>query len=134
MLEGNSSKEKTKHIIFETLKINEYLLNNESRGLSTTIFSVRSQTLDIKEWQPWKYLDNLCVKCEIYAETMDHFVMCKAYGFETENSWKDIFENDVERQKEIGRFNKQRHEIRQETIDMKEAGQTSVPAPLLQLP
>ena len=76
LLEENSSKEKTKHIIFETLKMNEYLLNNESRGLSRIIFSVRSQTLDIKEWQPWKYLDNLCVKCEIYAETTDHFVMC----------------------------------------------------------
>ena len=50
---------------------------------------------------------------------MDHFVMCKAYGFETENSLKDIFENDVERQKEIGRFIKQRHEIRQETIQNK---------------
>ena len=37
-------------------------------------------------------------------------------------------------QKEIGRFIKQRHKIRQETIDEKEAGQTSVPAPLLQLP
>ena len=83
---------------------------------------------------PWKYLDNLRVKCEFYAETMDHFVVCKAYGIETEKYWKDVFENNVERQKEIGRFIKQRHKIRQETIDEKEAGQTSVPAPLLQLP
>ena len=132
LTQENSSKEKTKNITFENLNMSKYLWENENRGLSQTIFSIRSQTLDIKEWQPWKYLDNLCVKCELYAETMDHFVVCKAYGIETEKSWKDIFENNVERQKEIGRFIKQRHKRRQESIDEKEAGQTSVPAPLLQ--
>ena len=52
------------------------------------------------------------MKSEFYAETMDHFVVCKAYGIETKKSWKDVFENNVERQKENGRFIKQRHKIR----------------------
>ena len=133
LMQENSSKEKTKHIQFDHLQMSQYLWDNESRELSQTIFKIRSQTLDIKEWQPWKYHDNLCVKCETYSETMEHFVNCKAYGHETENSWKDIFEDNVSRQKEIGRFVKNRHKIRQEILDKKEVGQASVPAPFLQL-
>ena len=134
LMQENSSKEKTKHIQFEHLQMSQYLWDNESRDLSQTIFKIRSQTLDIKEWQPWKYHDNLCVNCETYSETMDHFVNCKAYGHETEISWIEIFEDNVSRQKEIGRFVKYRHEMRQEILDKKEVGQTSVPAPLLRLP
>ena len=26
-------------------------------------FSVRSKTLDIKEWNPWSYSDNICIAC-----------------------------------------------------------------------
>ena len=84
LLKENIQKEKTRHILFEELKVSEYLLENRNRSLSIIIFSVRSQTLDIKEWKPWKYVVNLCVMCNIYAETMDHFVCCTAYGEETE--------------------------------------------------
>ena len=55
----------TKDIIFDELKPSEYLLDNRNTSLSKIIFSLRSKTYDIKEWQPWKYFNNLCVACEI---------------------------------------------------------------------
>ena len=97
------------------------------------IFSIRSQTLDIKEWKPWKYEDNLCIKCSIFAETMDHFVSCVSYEKETETNWRDIFEDNIKRQKQIGRFVQKRYTLRQDIIDKQEAGQTSNQAPTLQL-
>ena len=66
--------------------MSQYLWENKNKELSLVIFSVRSKTLDIKEWQPWKYQDNLCVKCDLYAKTMEHFVSFKAYGQETQKS------------------------------------------------
>ena len=54
LTQENSSKEKTKNITFENLNMSKYLWENENRGLSQMIFSIRSQTLYIKEWQPWK--------------------------------------------------------------------------------
>jgi hypothetical protein len=51
-----------------------YLVSNKRTELSKIIFKIRSQTLDIKQWQPWKYQNDFCVKCEKYTETMDHFV------------------------------------------------------------
>ena len=83
LVEENSQKDRTKHIIFKELKMSDYLHENKNRYLSQIIFSVRSQTLNIKEWKPWNYHDNLCVKCKIYAETMDHFVVCSSYGNKT---------------------------------------------------
>ena len=60
----NLSKEKTKHIVFEKYQMRKYLFINRSTSLAKIIFSVRSGTLDIKEWTPWKYNDNICVICE----------------------------------------------------------------------
>ena len=47
------------------------------------------------------YEDNLCVKCETFSETMDHFSTCKAYDTEAENSWRDIYLDDTVRQIQI---------------------------------
>ena len=86
------------------MKICEFLVENNNTSLSKIIFFIRSQTLDIKQWQPWKNEDNLCLKCSVFAETMDHFVSCSGYGTETKNDWRDIFDNDCEKQQEIGRY------------------------------
>ena len=133
LVSENESKEKTKHIKFHKLKISDYLLDNEKNSLSKTILSIRSQTLDIKEWQPWKYEDNLCIKCEVFAETMDHLVNWYGNEEETENNWREIFEDSVTRQKQIGRYVQKIMLMRQEYLDKQEAGQTSDPAPILQL-
>ena len=91
------------------------------------------QFISIKEWKPWKYEDSLCVKCQVYAETMDHFMVCAEYGKKTELNWKDIFGNNTEKQIEIGLFVKERVIVSQEILDQIEAGQTSNLAPILQL-
>ena len=111
----------------------DYLLENENCSSSKNIFSIRSQTLDIKEWKPWNYEDNLCVKCSIFAETMDHFVTCESYEENTEKNWREIFQDNVERQKEIGRFIEKRFNRRKVILEKQEAGQTLDPAPTLQL-
>ena len=69
----------------------------------------------------------------MYAETMDHFVCCAAYGDEREQNWKDIFGSSTTRQITIGLFVENRFRVRKDIIDQKMAGQTSDPAPILQL-
>ena len=117
LTEENSSKEKTKDIVFEQLKMSDYLAVNENTSLSRIIFSIRSKTLDIKEWQPWKYTDNLCVQCEKVPETMDHFVTCVEYGIEQKTEWKDMIKSDTSRQVEIAKFVAKRFKIREEKIE-----------------
>ena len=58
-----------------------YLLEEKKNSLSKIIFSLRSQTL---EWKPLNYEDNLCIKCSVFAKTMDHFVTCESYDKKTE--------------------------------------------------
>ena len=76
-------------------------------SLSTFIFSIISKTLDLKDWQPWKYKDLLCVKCQLHPETIEHFWSCNAYGNMSEMNLRDIFGNDIEKQTKI---RIQRHE------------------------
>ena len=102
-----------------------YLVSNKRTELSKIIFKIRSQTLDIKQWQPWKYQNYLCVKCEKYTETMDHFVNCEEYGDKIDINWRDIKQNKKEIQIKIGEFIEKRHRKRQEIIEKQEDGQAS---------
>ena len=68
MITENKNKEKTCDIKFESLKMSKYLDENKRRSLSKLIFSVRSKTLDIKDWCPWKYVDVNCVACGKFPE------------------------------------------------------------------
>ena len=43
----NSTKEKNKDIIFNEIKMSEYLFYNQKTSTSQVIFSIRSKTLDI---------------------------------------------------------------------------------------
>ena len=91
LCEENSRKEKTKDITFDKLEISPYLQENERKSLSIIIFSIRSETLQIKEFHPWKYKEKyLCEKCQKFPETMDHFATCVEYDTETETHWRDI--------------------------------------------
>ena len=82
----------------------KYLFINRSTSLAKIIFSVQSGTLEIKDWTPWKYNDNICVKCEMAAETMTHFVSCKFYSSDTSvNDWNSIYKDDPDIQYEIAR-------------------------------
>ena len=95
-MKENSEKTKTKDITYEDVELSDYLKENENTTLSNIIFSVRSGTLDIKQWNSWSYENNLCLMCELKEETMDHFLICQAYGTKTEDlKWKDIYKNDT---------------------------------------
>ena len=125
----NSKLENTKQIKFEALKTSEYLLDNRNTSLSKIIFSLRSKTYDIKTWQPWKYFDNLCVICELKAETMEHFLTCESYGnIAQERNWKTIFESDIEIQFDIAKVVKRRQKARKQFIDKYEAGHPQIPS------
>ena len=132
LIEENEQKSKTKHILFETLSISEYLADNRNTSLSKIIFSVRSGTLDIKSWCDWNYSDTLCVMCSKCEENFEHFISCLEYGNSLKTDWKLIFENDPDNQFEIAKEVKRRYSIRKTKLD--QAGLPSKVAPLLQLP
>ena len=126
LLNENSSKEKTKDITFKKFEMSKYLLENRSTSLSKIIFVARSGTLDIKEWNIWKYEDNICVKCEMAAETMSHFMTCSSYGKESYvEEWKNIFQNNSNIQYEIAEKIRKRLQIRE--MWLQEAGLDSDP-------
>ena len=122
-MEENNKREKTRHIKFSDFKMSEYLEKNMRTSLSTFIFSIRSKTLDLKDWQPWKYKDLLCVKCQLHPETIEHFWSCNAYGNMSEMNLRDIFGNDIEKQTKIGIFLEKRFKIREKIIKQQEDGQ-----------
>ena len=35
--------------------------------------------MDSKTWEPWKYSDKTCVKCEKTDKTMSNISICSAY-------------------------------------------------------
>ena len=95
LLNDNSSKEKTKIIDFEKFEMSKYIFQNRSTSLYKIVFGARSGTLDM-EWNMWKYEDNICVKCEIAAETTSHFRTCSSYGKESYvEGWKIFFKTTV---------------------------------------
>jgi hypothetical protein len=90
------------------------------------IFQIRSQTLDLKSWQPWKYTDKTSVKCGKSDETMSHFAICEEYTSELIYNWWDIKQSDTERQKEIAKLVEKRVKARQTIVDSQhEDGQAS---------
>ena len=50
--------------------MSKYLFENRNKILSQILFSVRSQTLDIKESHKWNYKDDVCVMCNKELEDM----------------------------------------------------------------
>ena len=118
----NDKKEKTRHIKFNKLEMSNYLNENKSTSLSKLIFSIRSGTLDIKCLNKWNYGDNLCVMCELKAETLEHLMICPEYGEKEENGWREIYGNNPKKQINIAKMIKKRMEIRK---IKQEAGQDS---------
>ena len=134
LISENKNKTKTNQITFERLEMSEYLERNKNNQLTKYIFKTRSGTLDIKDWNKWKYEDNLCVGCGIKAETMDHFMKCIAYSVENNSNqpihWKSIYENNTEKQTSIAKEVKRRFGLRKTLLE--EAGHDSTPGSQLQ--
>ena len=104
----------------------EYLTKNVNTSISKIIFGIRSKTFDVKEYNPWRYKDDLCVMCLETTETMEHFTQCKGYGETIDMDWKLIYGNNMEEQVVIGEFIKRRFKMRQEVLQQQEDGLASV--------
>ena len=83
--------------------MSQYISENKRTSLTRMIFSIRLKTLDIKEWNSWKYQNLFCLQCD-EIETMDHFVNCQKYGEALDMDWKDINESNTEKQIKICEF------------------------------
>ena len=46
---------------------------------------------DVKEYIPWAYKDEKCVRCLKVNKTMDHFVHCEENGETLSIDWKNIY-------------------------------------------
>ena len=122
----NSGKEKTKNIVFSQIKMSKYLEKNENTELSKLIFSVRSGTLDVKEWLPWNYADNICIACKKCEETMNHLMVCDSYKNEACVDWKNVFDDKLDDIFIIGKQIQKRHRERKRLLES-EAGQALDP-------
>ena len=76
-----------------------------------------------KDWAPWQYDDNLCVACEKYSETVDHFLICNAYKSEACKEWMDINNNNYDRLKNAGIRVEKRYKERKRIIENDKVGQ-----------
>ena len=123
----NSTKSKTKEVKFEELKMSSYLEENKRTSLSKFIFSIRSKTLDIKEYQPWKYETDKCVACQKYSETMNHFAICDAYRNQPCEKWAEINELNSENIIQVGLAIEKRFEERTRILLKDEVGQAPTP-------
>ena len=59
------------------------------------------------------------------SETFEHFLSCPKYGPALETDWRQIDENNTEKQVEIGTIIKNRHKQRRIVLTQQEVGQTS---------
>ena len=55
----------------------------------------------------------MCLKV---SETMDHFINCDSYEAKLEVNWKDIYEENVDKQFRIGQFILHRYRKRETKI------------------
>ena len=122
LVKENNTKDKTKDILFSELKLAEYLQKNKKTSLSKIIFHTRSKTLEIKNWAPWKFENDLCVACKKEVESMCHFMNCTSYQSEPYSEWNNVNKNDYAKQLEAGTAIEKRYTERTGMIETQEAG------------
>ena len=118
LIKENDNKQKTSHILFDKLEMNDYLIENKNTKLSKTIYSIRAGVFDLKALKRWKYTDNLCVACNLFEENMQHFMQCTKYGRQSLSNWKLIYENSskTETKVEIAWEAQERYKLRSKII------------------
>ena len=122
LVKENNTKDKTKDILFSELKLAEYLQKNEKTSLTKIIFHTRSKTLEIKDWAPWKFENDLCVACKKEVETMCHFMTCISYRNEPYSDWSIVNGNNYDKQLEAGKAIEKRFTERTAMMETQEAG------------
>ena len=89
LLSQKEKQTKVLHIEYCELRIQEYFIGgNCNRKLSQLIFKARSQTLDIKTQQKWRYADSTCIGCKIREESGEEILICGKLNYE--NSVADV--------------------------------------------
>ena len=86
------------------------------------MFSVRSKTLNIKEWSPWQYTDDTYVVCKNNTETIYHFIICQSYENKASSEWNDILGNNYAKQISAGIAIERRFEEREVMLETDKVG------------
>ena len=83
LLSQKEKQTKVLHIEYCNLRIQEYFIGgNCNRKLSQLIFKARSQTLDIKTQQKWRYADSTCIGCKTREELGVEILICGILNYE----------------------------------------------------
>ena len=83
LLAQKERQSKTDQIQYDNLAIQEYLVDGNCRkNVSKLIFKARSQTLDIKMQQKWKYADKICIGCKRKEESGEEMLICENLNYE----------------------------------------------------
>ena len=82
LLGEKERQSKTVQIQYKELAIQEYLVDGHcNKDLSQLIFKARSQTIDIKMQQKWKYADKICIGCKTREESGDELLLCEKLNY-----------------------------------------------------
>ena len=78
-MKQKDKQSKGKLLKYDKLKIQEYLAPGVCNiKVAKLIVKARTETLDIKTQQRWRYDDGICAGCGIAEETGDELLNCKA--------------------------------------------------------
>ena len=72
------------------------------RKVAQFIFSIYSQTADLKVWTHFRYENNACFGCEIAIDSFEHLLTCKKLGEPNDANAKDIKSESLQVKVKIG--------------------------------
>ena len=121
--ERKSVNAKGKMINYDSFKMQNYLLPSDRISIleQKWVFKCRTDDIDIKGNNRWKYEDISCVSCQLHPETQKHLIECHTLLGKNEKmtyipTYADIFKNDVNEQSYIARIMKENFHIREKYL------------------
>ena len=87
---------------------------------------MRSKTLDLKYWCPWKNYTVTCVACGNYQARIDHFSNCLAYQNEALEQWEHKNGKETDKIIAAGILIEKRIIERENILKQQESGWTSI--------
>ena len=117
----NLKLKKTRRIEQKDVGMQKYLCPNDSINseMAAFIFSIRSGTTDIKDWNSFRYENNLCYGCEEKEENFEHLMFCQKLSpnheiIEEKIAIEEIFGDNLEYIIKIAKIAWKRFKFRQE--------------------
>ena len=118
--ERQSVNAKGKMICYDSFKMQNYLLPSDRISIleQKWIFKCRTNDINIKGNNRWKYQDISCVSCGLQPETQKHLIECVILLGKNEKvtyipKYEDIFTEDADEQSYIARIIKENFHIRE---------------------